>query len=65
MLIEAIAEYLKFEEPIVYEEKRPGDVRRHIANIHLAEDLIGFKPTVEIKEGLSRTIDWYIFNKNN
>ena len=58
-LIEAIAGYMKFEKPIVYEEERPGDVRRHIANIYLAEDLIGFKPTVEIEEGLKRTIDWY------
>lgn len=58
-LIGAIAGYMKFERPIVYEEERPGDVRRHIANIYLAEDLIGFKPTVEIKEGLKRTIDWY------
>lgn len=58
-LIEAIAEYMKFEKPIVHEEERPGDVRRHIANIYLAEDLIGFKPIVEIKEGLKRTVDWY------
>jgi UDP-glucose 4-epimerase len=59
MLIEAIAKYMKFDKPIVFEEERPGDVRRHIANIYLAEDLIGFRPTVEIEDGLSKTIDWY------
>jgi len=58
-LIKAIAEHMEFEMSIVYEEERPGDVRRHIANIYLAEDLIGFKPTIEIKEGLKRTIEWY------
>ncbi|MFB3764136.1 MAG: dTDP-glucose 4,6-dehydratase [Methanotrichaceae archaeon] len=58
-LIKAIAEYMKFEGPILYEKERPGDVRRHIANIYLAEDLIGFKPTVELNAGLKRTIDWY------
>jgi UDP-glucose 4-epimerase len=39
---------------------RPGDVRRHIANIYLAEDLIGFKSEVEFNAGLSRTIEWYL-----
>jgi UDP-glucose 4-epimerase len=58
-LVEAIAEHMNFEGPIVYEKERPGDVRRHIANIYLAEDLIGFKPAIEIEEGLKRTIEWY------
>lgn len=58
-LIKAIADYMKFDQPIVYEKERPGDVRRHIANIYLAEDLIGFRPTMDINEGLKRTVDWY------
>ena len=43
----------------MYEQERPGDVRRHIANIYLADDLIGFKPTVRFEEGLRLTVDWY------
>jgi UDP-glucose 4-epimerase len=58
-LIKAIADYMKFDLPIIYEKERPGDVRRHIANVYLAEDLIGFRPTVDINEGLWRTVDWY------
>ena len=58
-LIEFIAKYLNCDKPIVYERERPGDVRRHIANIYLAEDLIGFKPTVNLEEGLKLTVDWY------
>ena len=38
---------------------RPGDVKRHIANIYLAEDLLDFKPSVGFDEGLKTTIDWY------
>jgi UDP-glucose 4-epimerase len=34
-------------------------VRRHIANVYLAEDLIGFKPTVSLEEGLKLTVEWY------
>jgi UDP-glucose 4-epimerase len=51
---------------IVYESARPGDVQRHIANTYLAEDLIGFHPTVDFGEGLKNTLDWYktnIFSK--
>jgi UDP-glucose 4-epimerase len=58
-LIELIATYLNCDKPIVYEQERPGDVRRHIANIYLADDLIGFKPTVSFEEGLKLTVEWY------
>jgi len=58
-LIKLIAKYLNCYKQIVYERERPGDVRRHIANIYLAEDLIGFKPTVSPKEGLKLTVEWY------
>jgi UDP-glucose 4-epimerase len=58
-LVKIIAKYLDCEKPIVYEKERPGDVRRHIANIYLAEDLIVFKPTTSLEEGLKLTVDWY------
>ncbi len=59
-LIKLIGKYLNSDKPIIYEQERPGDVRRHIANISLAEDLIGFKPTVSSEEGLKLTVDWYM-----
>jgi UDP-glucose 4-epimerase len=58
-VIRTISEYLGSERPIVYKPERPGDVRRHIANTFLAEDLLGFKPTIDLNEGLKRTIEWY------
>lgn len=58
-VIRTISEYLEAGKQIVYEPERPGDVRRHIANTFLAEDLLGFKPTIDLNEGLKRTIDWY------
>jgi UDP-glucose 4-epimerase len=59
-LIKLIRKSLNCNKPIVYERERPGDVRRHIANIYLAEDLIGFKPIISLDEGLKLTIDWYL-----
>ena len=58
-LVRFIVEYLNCDKSIIYEKPRPADVRRHIANIYLAEDLIGFKPTVSLEKGLKLTIEWY------
>lgn len=61
-VVGTIARQLGSKKPIKYEAERPGDVKRHIANIYLAEDLIGFKPTVSFEEGMKKTIDWYTQN---
>jgi UDP-glucose 4-epimerase len=44
-------------EPI-FEEQRPGDVRRHIADISKAQKLLKFKPEVSIEDGIERLIEW-------
>jgi UDP-glucose 4-epimerase len=59
-LLRMIADIMGFKGEILHEPDRWADVRRHIANIYLAEDLIDFKPTVELKDGLRRTVDWYL-----
>jgi len=45
-------------EPI-YADPRPGDVKHSLADISLAEELIGYKPVVEFRDGLRKAIDWY------
>ena len=42
-----------------YAEARSGDIRDSLADIHLAEELLGYKPVVDFREGLRRTVDWY------
>ena len=58
-LIKIIADILGCDKEIIYEKDRPGDVRRHIANIFHAKDMIGFKPTVSFEDGLRTTVEWY------
>lgn len=58
-LINFIAKCMEFHKPIIYEQERPGDVHRHIANIFLAKDLIEFRPSIKLEEGLIKTINWY------
>ncbi len=43
----------------IYTDPRPGDIKHSLADITLAEKLLGFKPTVPFKQGLQKAIDWY------
>ena len=45
--------------PIVYENKRLGDVDQHLADISLAKKLINYSPRINYKDGLEKTKRWY------
>jgi nucleoside-diphosphate-sugar epimerase len=42
----------------IYQEPRAGDVRDSQADISKAKALLGYAPTVDLEEGLRRTLDW-------
>lgn len=44
----------------VFEKERPGDVKRHIADVQKAERLFGFKAQIGINEGIARFIEWFV-----
>ena len=44
---------------ISYTEPRPGDVVRLLADSSVAGQLLNFKPTVALRDGLVRLRDWY------
>ena len=41
-------------------DRRPGDVRRHCADINKAKKLFQFTQRVDIENGLHLTVDWYL-----
>jgi len=43
----------------IYAESRPGDVKHSLADISLAEEVIGYKPVVQFEDGLKLAIEWY------
>lgn len=45
--------------PVVHVAERPGDVRRHSADIGLAESLLGFTPRPMTDDELTETVAWY------
>lgn len=42
-----------------YANPREGDVRESLADVTLAQKLLGYTPSVWFEEGLERTVDWY------
>jgi nucleoside-diphosphate-sugar epimerase len=43
----------------VYADPRPGDVRHSMADIHRAQEVLGWTPVVDFHSGLERTVSWY------
>jgi UDP-glucose 4-epimerase len=46
--------------PVVHVEPRPGDVRRHLADVSLCRDIIGSSPNSLSDAAIEETIDWYL-----
>ena len=44
---------------VTYASERNGDIKHSLADISLAETLLGYKPHVDFESGLKRTVDWY------
>jgi UDP-N-acetylglucosamine/UDP-N-acetylgalactosamine 4-epimerase len=44
----------------VYRETRAGDVRASHADIGKARRLLGYRPVWGVRQGLARSIDWYV-----
>jgi len=42
-----------------YEEPRTGEIKHSIAAVELAENALGFSPSISFKDGLARTVAWY------
>jgi len=42
-----------------YAAGRSGDIRDSLADIGLAGEFLGYRPVVDFREGLRRTVEWY------
>lgn len=50
----------KPDHPIHHVAPRPGDVRRHLADMSKAGQRLGFHPEVALHEGIGNTVEWYL-----
>jgi UDP-glucose 4-epimerase len=49
--------------PVRFEPGRPGDVKRHYADIGKARRLFGYAPSVDFEDGLAKTVAWFRANR--
>ncbi|HEX3892763.1 MAG TPA: SDR family oxidoreductase [Terracidiphilus sp.] len=58
-VFEIVRELVRFKGKPSYVAPRSGDIRDSLADIHLAEQRMGYQPIVDFREGLRRTVAWY------
>jgi len=58
-VVEVLREITGYEGPVAYAAERAGDIKHSLADISLASELLGYRPRVDFREGLVRTVEWY------
>ncbi|MGB9766947.1 MAG: GDP-mannose 4,6-dehydratase [Sulfurihydrogenibium sp.] len=62
-VIETIEKHLGKKAKIDYRPFHKADLKETWADITKAEKLLGWKPKVSFEEGIKRTVEWYIENR--
>jgi UDP-glucose 4-epimerase len=58
-LLQAIREVTGQDVPAAHGGPRPGDVRDSLASLDRAREVLGYRPSVSLREGLARTWHWF------
>jgi len=58
-LYRVVADELGMDIEPIREEQRPGEVRDSLADISAARKAFGYDPSVDVREGLKRSLAWY------
>jgi UDP-glucose 4-epimerase len=53
----------ELELNIEFKKERVGDVKRHLGDITLAMKILGYKPQIDLDEGVGRYIKWRLANE--
>ena len=63
-LIETISELIGYQGEVVWNSDRPDGQPRRFYDMGKFKKEFGYVPNTPLKEGLKKTIDWYLNNKN-
>jgi nucleoside-diphosphate-sugar epimerase len=55
-----LAEHLDFKAKPTYGPERVGDIKHSLADISRATAELGYQPKVQFRDGLRRTVEWYL-----
>lgn len=59
-LARLVLELVGADVPIRHEERRRGEIERTFARPERAADLLGFRPAHSLREGMSKTVAWFV-----
>jgi nucleoside-diphosphate-sugar epimerase len=58
-LIGRLREITGSASEVVYSDRQKGDAEHTLADTGLARELVGYRPEINIEEGLSRFVEWH------
>jgi nucleoside-diphosphate-sugar epimerase len=58
-IYQLLAKLIGFDLPPLYGPPRTGDILNSQADISAATEAFGYRPSIGVKEGLERTVEWY------
>jgi len=59
-----LRDILKAKSNVKHGDPRSGDIKHSLADISLAKELIDYEPTVNVRDGIRKTVDWFLSNKH-
>ena len=64
-LVNIICQVVGYKGNIIWDKSKPDGVMRRKLNVSKAELEFGFKSKMPLREGIQKTVDWYINYKEN
>lgn len=61
-LYELLCSILNRHTKVIYGAERKGDIKNSLADINETIKQLGYNPQFKIREGLEKTVDWYLKN---
>jgi nucleoside-diphosphate-sugar epimerase len=58
-LLQTLSRIVKRRARAKHVKARAGDIRHSLADISRAQRLLGYRPQVDLRTGLERTVEWY------
>jgi len=58
-LVAMILDILQLDVPVVYDPEKPSTIPYRVSDPAKAKELLGWEAHASLREGLTRTIDWY------
>jgi nucleoside-diphosphate-sugar epimerase len=58
-LFSSLSEILNSKIQLTYTKERLGDIKHSLADISSAQKAFNYKPFVNFKTGLEKSLDWY------